>query len=541
MNSLLLNLLLILLIPTVANALSLNLCSNTNLGGDKTSSQFMSNGLCRDTCSDGGYAVAVLSGYDCYCTNNVPADTVDMSNCEVGCPGYKDQENCAGDGSYGYLVITNPSATVGASPSSSSTRTTGTTSSSSSSSRSSSTSSSSTSTTTSSSSTSSTSTSTTSSTSSTPSSTSSSPPPDPSTTSSSSSSTSTTSSSSSSSSSTSSSSTRTSTPTTLVTRTTEITQTHLSNNIVKITEYYTATITPSPPSTSESPSSSSETEEEEELSSESPLISTKIEPSTIYSILTINGTQTQEIRTVFVTRTPTQVDDSTASETDSTTRHRSQDASTVPTDSSTNANMSGDPQSSNSADGGDGKDQNKSSFFDDTSKVAGTFSAVGIVVVGIVCGVLYCCCCFGGGRKGKNDDHDGFTDEENQYSSDELSINHEKVVLPRSKQSSFSSLNRNNSGKSLFAYFTGDKKSDDGVTRSSSRKKLMSRRNSTINGHNGPAGAQSTDGDGGIMFPINELDSRLDPDTMFLNHNFSNKSFGDDHDYSRKLKVTNPE
>ena len=387
----------------------------------------MSNGLCRDTCSDGGYAVAVLSGYDCYCTNNVPADTVDMSNCEVGCPGYKDQENCAGDGSYGYLVITNPSATVGASPSSSSTRTTGTTSSSSSSSRSSSTSSSSTSTTTSSSSTSSTSTSTTSSTSSTPSSTSSSPPPDPSTTSSSSSSTSTTSSSSSSSSSTSSSSTRTSTPTTLVTRTTEITQTHLSNNIVKITEYYTATITPSPPSTSESPSSSSETEEEEELSSESPLISTKIEPSTIYSILTINGTQTQEIRTVFVTRTPTQVDDSTASETDSTTRHRSQDASTVPTDSSTNANMSGDPQSSNSADGEMVKIRTRVRSFDDTSKVAGTFSAVGIVVVGIVCGVLYCCCCFGGGRKGKNDDHDGFTDEENQYSSDELSINHEKL------------------------------------------------------------------------------------------------------------------
>lgn len=47
--------------------------------------------------------------------------------------------------------------------------------------------------------------------------------------------------------------------------------------------------------------------------------------------------------------------------------------------------------------------------------------------------------------------------------------------------------------------------------------------------------------DGGAMFPINEIDSRLDPDTMFLNQNFSNKSLGDNQDYSRKLKITNPE
>ena len=73
----------------------------------------MSNGLCRDTCSKDGYAVAVLSGNDCYCTNDVPADTTDMSNCEIGCPGYKDQENCAGDGYFGYLIIGQPSATVG--------------------------------------------------------------------------------------------------------------------------------------------------------------------------------------------------------------------------------------------------------------------------------------------------------------------------------------------------------------------------------------------------------------------------------------------
>ena len=510
MNRILHLVVIVLLIPSVVKALSLNLCSNTNLGGDKTSYQYMSNGYCSNTCSNKGYSVAILSGYDCYCTNNVPADTVDMSNCQVGCPGYKDQENCAGAGYFGYLVISNPSATIGAISSSTTSSSTSTSSSGTSSS-----------------------TSSTSSTS-TPSST---------TTSSSSSST-TTSSSSTSSTTTSSSSTSsstTSTPTTLITRTTEITQTHLSNNIVKITEYFTETITPSK-ATSSSLSSSSSSLSSEDESSESPLVSTKIEPSTIYSILTINGTQTQEVQTIFVTKTPTILNsDSTILETGSISNLRSQDASATLDQSSTSTSLSGD-ESLESSDGNN--TQHKNSFFDDTGKVAGTFSAVGIVVVGIVCAILYCCCCFGGGRSrkgGNNGDNDGFTDEENQYSSDEMSVNHEKIVIPHSKQSSFSSLKRDSSGKSLFAYFTGDKNSvgdNDGINRSSSRKKLVSRRNSSINNHNG---GQTNGVDDGIMFPINELDSRLDPDTMFLNHNFSNKSFGDDHDYSRKLKITNPE
>ena len=176
-------------------------------------------------------------------------------------------------------------------------------------------------------------------------------------------------------------------------------------------------------------------------------------------------------------------------------------------------------------------------IFDDKGKVAGTFTAVGIVVVGIVGAMLYCCCCFGGAG-GRHNDHDGYSDEENQYSSDELSVNHATVVAPYSKQSSFSTLKRDSSSKTLFAYFTGDNTNkESGVNRSSSRRKLMSRRSSQMSSspNNNP------EADGGAMFPINEIDSRLDPDTMFLNQNFSNKSLGDNQDYSRKLKITNPE
>ena len=119
---------------------------------------------------------------------------------------------------------------------------------------------------------------------------------------------------------------------------------------------------------------------------------------------------------------------------------------------------------------------------------------------------------------------------------DELSVNHATVVAPYSKQSSFSTLKRDSSSKTLFAYFTGDNTNkESGVNRSSSRRKLMSRRSSQMSSspNNNP------EADGGAMFPINEIDSRLDPDTMFLNQNFSNKSLGDNQDYSRKLKITN--
>ncbi|CAX45690.1 cell wall integrity and stress response subunit 4 precursor, putative [Candida dubliniensis CD36] len=519
-------LLAILLYISLTHALSLSRCSSTNLGGEKTSSEFMSNGLCRDTCSKDGYAVAILSGNDCYCTNDVPADTADMSNCEIGCPGYKDEENCAGGGYFGYLLIGQPSATVGGETSTSSKATK--TSSSSTSSSTSSTSTTSSSSTSTSTSTSSTSSSTSTSASSTSSSTSTS-------TSSTSSSTSTSTSSTSSSTSTSTSSTSSSTtisttssspdtpstsspPTTMVTKTTQVTETHRSSDVVQVTQYSTEVLTVSPSTTSKSKSTKS--------SSQTPIVSTKIEQTTAYSIKTVNGTQTQEIKTLYITQFTTQsTSDSTTSSTsfESISHLRSQDASTAPTSSA--------PSSSPTA------ARSKDTFFDDKGKVAGTFTAVGIVVVGIVGAMLYCCCCFGGAG-GRNNDHDGYSDEENQYSSDELSVNHATVVAPYSKHSSFSTLKRNSSSKTLFAYFTGDNNKDNGVNRSSSRRKLMSRRSSQMSSS---PNINNPEVDAGAMFPINEIDSRLDPDTMFLNQNFSNKSLGDNQDYSRKLKITNPE
>lgn len=477
-------LLVILLYISLTHALSLSRCSSTNLGGEKTSSEFMSNGLCRDTCSKDGYAVAVLSGNDCYCTNDVPADTTDMSNCEIGCPGYKDQENCAGDGYFGYLIIGQPSATVG-----------GETSTSKSTQSSTSTSTSTSSTSTSSSTSSSTSTSSTSSSPSTSTST------------------------------TSESPSSTSPATTMVTKTTQITETHRSSNIVQVTQYSTEVLTVSPSTTSKSSTSSSS-----KSSSQTPIVSTKIEQTTAYSIKTVNGTQTQEIKTLYITQFTTQstLDSTTGTtsfESASISNLRSQDASVAPTLSVPSSSTTDSPKT------------NKNAFFDDKGKVAGTFTAVGIVVVGIVGAMLYCCCCFGGAG-GRHNDHDGYSDEENQYSSDELSVNHATVVAPYSKQSSFSTLKRDSSSKTLFAYFTGDNTNkESGVNRSSSRRKLMSRRSSQMSSspNNNP------EADGGAMFPINEIDSRLDPDTMFLNQNFSNKSLGDNQDYSRKLKITNPE
>lgn len=218
---------------------------------------------------------------------------------------------------------------------------------------------------------------------------------------------------------------------------------------------------------------------------------------------------------------------------------------------------------------------NKSAFFSDKGKVAGTFTAVGVVVLGIASAILYCCCCCGAGAarrrsKSSNDIGDEFiSDEENRYSSDE-SVTHEKTVVrppnAYSKHSSFSSLKRDNSSKTLFSLFNGgaDREANNysfnghvttmgstggaGVNRNLSRKKLMSRRNSTkdspsLGGSSG--GLHHSDGSisggPGVIFPIDELDNRLDFGSMFLNTIDSNKLFGDGNDYSRKLKITNPD
>lgn len=171
------------------------------------------------------------------------------------------------------------------------------------------------------------------------------------------------------------------------------------------------------------------------------------------------------------------------------------------------------------------------SFFDSTGKVAGTFTAVGVVLVGAIAALLYCCC-FGAARHGDN-----YSDEENRYSSDELSIGNEKSAAPRmfgahSKSSLTvlnAVLNRNNLSKSILSLFNpvAGGAGGAGVGRSLSKKRLNPKNDVD---HGGP-----------IMFPILEFDTRLDPTTMFEN-NQSKVSLADENDYSRRiLHITNPE
>lgn len=169
-----------------------------------------------------------------------------------------------------------------------------------------------------------------------------------------------------------------------------------------------------------------------------------------------------------------------------------------------------------------------SSFFDSKGKVAGTFTAVGVVVVAALSGILYCCC-FGGGRHS-----DDYSDEENQYSSDELSIGNEKAVgvrgLKPSLRGSSANLNRNNLSKSILSLFNlGAAAAGAGVSRSTLKKRLN------------PRGSVH-DLSGGPMFPILEFDHRLDPATMFQTYNESKMSLADEQDYSRRiLHIANPE
>lgn len=291
------------------------------------------------------------------------------------------------------------------------------------------------------------------------------------------------------------------------TLTTQVRVTTQVSETVKVTQtYMVSDAADSSTSASSSPSSDSNNDSSSSSASQS------VQVTTIYSVKTVNtGEETQLVRTEYVTTIP----------------------SAAP--SLTSAASS----ASSSSDGAVPENKSSNSFFDSKGKVAGTFTAVGIVVVGLVSGILYCCCCC---RGGKHDDD--FTDEENQYSSDELSITNEKPAVPAtfySNQSKNSSpqvsthLKRNSSSKSILSLFSPATNGNSGVGRTSSKKKLnpLKHVRSDLN---------SNMNDGAMMFPISEFDTRLDPNSMFLNTNESTKTLGDEQDYSRRvLQITNPE
>lgn len=111
--------LIIALMFTLANwtqALSITYCSSQNYAlGSPTSSNYMSNGLCQDTCK--GFTFAVIQGKDCWCSNYAPSDQQDTGKCDSPCPGYpSDLCGNVDQGLYAYYSLGGtPSGTSGGS------------------------------------------------------------------------------------------------------------------------------------------------------------------------------------------------------------------------------------------------------------------------------------------------------------------------------------------------------------------------------------------------------------------------------------------
>lgn len=80
---------------------------------------YQSNGNCTNHCTQegGSWAFAVLEYTNCWCSNYVPGDTTDISNCMVDCPGFPDEKCGSKDkGLYLYVQMDGqPSGTKGGS------------------------------------------------------------------------------------------------------------------------------------------------------------------------------------------------------------------------------------------------------------------------------------------------------------------------------------------------------------------------------------------------------------------------------------------
>ncbi|RMZ67988.1 ER membrane Wsc4 [Pyrenophora seminiperda CCB06] len=96
-------------------------CSPDNTARDNTlyTWQWQSNGNCTNHCKQVGnnFAFAVLQYTDCWCSNYIPGDQTDVSNCQVDCPGFPD-EKCGSkkDNLFMYIQMDGkPSGTMGGS------------------------------------------------------------------------------------------------------------------------------------------------------------------------------------------------------------------------------------------------------------------------------------------------------------------------------------------------------------------------------------------------------------------------------------------
>ncbi|KAF2027575.1 hypothetical protein EK21DRAFT_71580 [Setomelanomma holmii] len=98
---------IILLVSPARAAWTESYCSSQNTG---------STDVCH--CGQvGNYAFAVIQLKDCYCSNYIPSQQVDVTRCDKGCPGFP-SENCGDidNGLYIYIKMSGtPSGTIGAS------------------------------------------------------------------------------------------------------------------------------------------------------------------------------------------------------------------------------------------------------------------------------------------------------------------------------------------------------------------------------------------------------------------------------------------
>ncbi|KAF3396209.1 Cell wall integrity and stress response component 4, partial [Penicillium rolfsii] len=112
--------------PFAEAASSLAYCATDNTGSSfsAVSDTYQSNGACEVTCAD--YALGILQGKNCWCSNVAPAQSArkSTSECSTGCPGYPD-DSCgsASKGVFAYVSISGNSVTSTAGGSSSSTTT----------------------------------------------------------------------------------------------------------------------------------------------------------------------------------------------------------------------------------------------------------------------------------------------------------------------------------------------------------------------------------------------------------------------------------
>ncbi|KAI1116783.1 hypothetical protein F5Y14DRAFT_33285 [Nemania sp. NC0429] len=109
--------------PPPVHSLDMAYCATDNTGSTPTNSSiWQSNGLCHDFCFRQSFALAVLQGHYCWCSDYVPAKSsqVDTDECNEPCPGWK-PDTCGTHDLFGYIQLDKvPSGTADGSSSSTS-------------------------------------------------------------------------------------------------------------------------------------------------------------------------------------------------------------------------------------------------------------------------------------------------------------------------------------------------------------------------------------------------------------------------------------